>query len=222
MIENIKYIAKLSTIAIFTYLKINILAVFSTVMVVIIEFFLLTKDIDAGHSGHVSAIPFLVMTFLSRPIGSILWYLTCFCSPILFFSLGNKYILSKLAHNVISDKSESLIHPLLERILNKFQAKQPKILKNAGDFSVNKLKIIQDIQNDKSENKWLRKIIVFGMKKISLDDVDFSKENQNFFDIIREKTVQSLKDLSEPSRKMIWMTVAAQWGILVFIWLTKF
>lgn len=222
MKENFKYFAKLSGIAIASFLKINILAVFSTVIVIIIEFFLLTKNIDAGHSGHASAIPFLILTFFARPFGSVLWYLTCICSPFLFFALGNKYIISKLSHKLITDKSESLINPLLERIFKKFQTKQPEILKNTGDFSLNKLKIIQEIKNDKTENKWMRKIIVFGMKKIKLDDVDFNKENQNFYDIIKEKTLQSLKDISEPSRKLIWIAIAIQWAILIFIWLTKY
>lgn len=222
MKENFKYFAKLSGIAIASFLKINILAVFSTVIVITIEFLLLTKNIDAGHSGHASAIPFLILTFFARPVGSILWYLTCICSPFLFFALGNKYIISKLSHKLITDKSESLINPLLERIFQKFQAKQPEILKNTGDFSLNKLKIIQEIKNDKAENKWIRKIIVFGMEKIKLDDVDFNKENQNFYDIIKEKTIQSLKNISEPSRTLIWATIAIQWAILIFIWLTKY
>jgi hypothetical protein len=220
--ENFKYFAKLSGVAIASFLKINILAVFSTVIVIIVEFLILTKNIDAGHSGHASPIPFLLLTFFTRPVGSILWYLTSICSPFLFFALGNKYIISKLSHKLITDKSESIINPLLERIFQKFKTKQPEILKNTGDFSLNKLKIIQEIKNDTIENKWMRKIIVFGMKKIKLDDVDFNKENQNFYDIIKEKTLQSLKDISETSRKLIWITIAIQWAILIFIWLTKY
>ncbi|MEO8516691.1 MAG: hypothetical protein ABI426_08105 [Flavobacterium sp.] len=222
MKENFKYIAKLSAIAIASFLKINILGLFSTVFVVIIEYILLTKNIDAGHSGHLSAIPFLLLTFSARPIGSVLWYLTCISSPFLFFALGNKYILSKLSNKLITDKSESLINPLLEKVLLKFQTKQPVVLKNAGDFTLNKLKIIQEIKNDNAENKWLRKVIIFGMKKIKLDDVDFNQEDQNFYDIIKVKTIQTLKKMSEPSRKLIWITIAAQWTIMLFIWITKY
>lgn len=222
MKENLKYIARLSIIAIFSFLKINILATLSTVIVAIIGFFLLTKNIDAGNSGHASPLPFLLMTFMARPVGSILWYLICFGSSILFFMLGNKYILQKLANKVITDKSESVINPLLERFLQKFKTKQPEILKNAGDFSIHKLKLIQEIKNDPSENKWLRKIIVFGMKKIKIEDVDFNKEDQNFFDVIQEKTIQVLKDISKPSRTPIWIGLAIQWIIVLFIWLTKY
>ncbi len=108
------------------------------------------------------------------------------------------------------------------RIFNKFQLKQPEVLKNSCDFTLNKLKIIDEIKNDQNENKWLKKIIVFGLKKIKLDDVDFNKEYQNFYNIIKEKTIQSLKDISEPSKKSIWIAIAIQWMIFMFIWFTKF
>ncbi|MPT32326.1 MAG: hypothetical protein E2600_11815 [Chryseobacterium sp.] len=222
MNENLKYIAKLSASAASSFLKINILGAFSTVIVIILEFTILIKGIDAGHSAHASAIPFLLMMFFARPVGSVLWYLTCLASPYVFFLFGNQYIISKITNKVITDKSESLIIPILDRVLNKFQAKQPNVLRNTGDYSMNKLKIIQAIRNDKSENKWLRKIIVFGMKKVKMDGIDFTQENLNFYDIIKVKTIQTLKNISEPSRNMIWITIGAQWAILLFIWLTKF
>lgn len=123
MKENLKYIAKLSTTALFSFLKINILATFSTVIVAIIGFFLLTKNINAGNSGHASPLPFLLMTFLARPLGSILWYLICLGSPFLFFTLGNKYILQKLASKIITDKSESAINPFVRKSTTKIQDK---------------------------------------------------------------------------------------------------
>ncbi|MEN4760845.1 hypothetical protein ABEG63_10975 [Chryseobacterium sp. C39-AII1] len=222
MKENLKYIAKLSAIAISSFLKINLLGAFSTILLVVIEFILLTKGIDAGHSGHAGAAPFLIMVFLSRPVGSILWLITCFASPFLFFTLGNQYILSKLANRLINDKSESVITPILDKILSAVQKKQPQVMKNTGDFTLNKLKVINAIKNDKSENKWLKKIIVFGMEKIKMDDIDFNQENLNFYDIIKIKTIQSLNSISEPSRNLIWITTGAQWVLFFFIWLTKY
>lgn len=222
MNENLKYIAKLSASAAASFLKINILGAVSTVIVFILEFTILIKGIDAGHSAHASAIPFLLIMFFARPVGSVLWYVTCLASPFIFFLFGNQYIISKITNKVITDKADSLIIPILDRFLNKFHWKQPDVLRNTGDYSMNKMKIIQAIKNDKSENKWLRKIIVFGMKKVKLDDIDFTQENLNFYDIIKVKTIQALQNISEPSRSMLWIAIGIQWVFLLFIWLTKF
>lgn len=222
MKENLKYVAKLSAMAIASFLKINLLGAFSTVLLIVIEFILLTKDIDAGHSGHAGAAPFLIMVFLARPVGSVIWLITCFASPFLFFTFGNQYILTKLANRLINDKSESIITPILDKILLAVQTKQPQVLKNTGDFTLNKLKVINAIKNDKTENKWLKKIIVFGMEKIRMDDIDFDQEKLNFYDIIKIKTIQSLNSISEPSRNVIWITLGVQWAFFLFIWLTKY
>ncbi|WP_136668069.1 hypothetical protein [Flavobacterium sp. H122] len=222
MTENIKYFSKLSLSGIISFLKINILTTASTVTIGIIGFIILTKNINAGNSGHVSAIPFLVMTFGARPIGSILWYIVILGSPFLFFALGNKYVLTKLANRIIVDKSDTLLNPVLDKLFNKFKANQSNTIKSAADYSMNKLKLIENIKKDKTENKWLKRIIVFGMKKVKMDDVDFNKEGQNFHDILKLKTIETLKDISEPDKTIIWITLGVQWGVLLFIWLTKF
>lgn len=96
------------------------------------------------------------MTFANRPIGSILWFLVCVLSPFLFFAIGNKYILNKIANKIVNEKFETLIYPLLDKVLSKSSAlKQNKLVKNSADFSVQKLKLIQNIKND-SENKLLK------------------------------------------------------------------
>lgn len=222
MTENLKYFSKLSLSGIISFLKINILGSISTVVVAIIGFIILTKNINAGSSGHVSAIPFLIMTFASRPIGSILWYIIVLGSPFLFFALGNKYVLTKLANKIIVDKSDTLINPALDKLLNKFKAKQPDTVKSVADYSMTKLKLIENIKKDETENKWLKRIIIFGMKKVKMDDVDFNKEGQNFYDILKLKTIETLKNISEPNKNILWLCLAAQWGLLAFIWLTKF
>ncbi|OWP83405.1 hypothetical protein BWK59_10735 [Flavobacterium davisii] len=220
--DNFKYTTKLFSIAFFTYFKIITISLVSTIIVFIIELILLLRGIDSGHSAHVSAIPFSLMFLTTRPIGAILCLLTFFLSPMLFFVITNKYVITKLTHKIINDKSESLIIPAFDKFLSKFLSKQPKILKDAGNFTHNKLLLIQNIQNDRTENKWLRKIIIFGMKKIKLDDVDFDKEGQNFSEIVKLKTIQQLKAISEPNKTAILLVLLFQWLSLFFIWITKY
>jgi hypothetical protein len=222
MNENLKYFSKLSLLGAISFLKINMLASVSTIVVTILGFIILTKNVTIESSGHVSTISFLVMTFVARPIGSIFWYITLLGSPFIFFALGNKYVLSKVANKIIVDKSDTLLNPALDKLLNKFKSNHPNVIKNAGDYSMTKLKLMENIQKDQTENKWLRRIILFGMKKVKMDDVDFNKEDQNFYDMFKLKTIEILKDVSEPNKNMIWLTLAVQWLVLTFIWLTKF
>jgi hypothetical protein len=222
MIENLKYFSKLSLSGIVSLIKINTLGSISTIAVTIIGIINLSKDINVVSSGHVSAIPFITSTFASRPVGFILLCLSLFAFPVLIYMFANKYVLKKLANKIIIDKSETILNPMLDRLFDKFKANQPGSVKNAADYSINKLKLIENIKNDKTENKWLKRIIVFGLKKVKMDDVDFNKEDQNFYDILKIKTLETLHEISEPSKNIIWLTLGTQWLILGFICLTKF
>lgn len=221
MKENFKYFVKLSSIGAASLIKINLLGIFSTVIVAIIGAVFLVKNIDPGHSAHVSPIPFLALLFAARPVGSILWLISTFGSPWLFIFFGNKYTIKKVANKLITDKSESLIHPLLDKVLQKFHKNQPQIVRSAGDYSMTKMRIIHEIKNDQSENKWLRKILVFAMKKVNMDDIDFNQENLNFYEIIKLKTIQTLESITKPSRNTIWILLTIQWAIVLFIALTN-
>lgn len=222
MQENFKYIAKLSGSALFSFIKINLLGTISTIIVVVIGFFLLTQDVNVGSSGHATPIPFIIATFILRPVSTILFSIVFFSSSALFLTFGNKYIISKLVNRITIDKGEGYLVALLDKLMLKYKQQQPAVLRNAGDFTIQKLKVIQDIKNDKTVNKWLRKVIVLGMEKIRLDGIEFNDENQNPYEIIRNRTIESLKNIMEPSRKMIWMIFALQWAILLFIWSSKF
>lgn len=222
MIENLKYFSKLSLSGVVSFIKINTLGSISTIAVAIIGIINLSKDINAGSSAHVSAFQFLTLTFSTRPVGFTLLCLIIFGIPVALYILGNKYVISKLTNKVIVDKSDVLIDPALDKLFNKFKEKQSDSIKNIGDYSLTKLKLIDSIKKDQTENKWLRKIIVYGMQKVKIDEMDFNKEGISFYEIFKDKTIEILKDVSEPNKNMIWLTLAVQWLVLTFIWLTKF
>jgi hypothetical protein len=215
MKERIKYFAKLSSTAALSWIKINLLGAFSTAVVFIIAIIFLAKNIDAGHSAHVSAIPFLIMVFMNKPLSSIL-FLGIFFSPFLIFALGNKYIISKLINKVIKDKSEVYLEPFIDKMFSKFQEKQPDLIKKGADASLVKLKLINQIKAE-SENKWLKRIITFGLKKIKLDEVDFSNQKVSFSEIIKTKLITALHEFSEPSKKGIFIILGLQWLFLLII-----
>lgn len=216
MLEKLKYIGKLSAIAAFSFLKIYLLGIISTIAVCIIDYILLSKNIRAG---HVSASAFLHLIFSTRPIGTIWWFLSIAVAPFLYFIYGKKYILSKITHKVISDKAESLLHPILDKIIAKIKAKRPDKEKNIVDFTHEKTEFIQELKSDKSENKWLKKMLILGLKKTKLEGIDNSKKNLDIYELIKNKVIWSLKEMTEPSRSSIWMIFGLQWLGVLFIWL---
>ena len=213
MNDNLKYTAKLFGSATFSFIKINILGQLLFAFIGVIT--LCTIVYQSGNGmGHITGSAIIMLLFALRPIGFSLTVLSLIAIPFLLFSLGNKYILSKTIHKLLSDKGEVLLFPIIDKVLNKIKSNQPDLLKKGTDTAKLKLKLIQEIK-DSSDNKWLKKIIIYGFQKISLEEVDFKDENVSFTEIIKDKIITGLKNVSEPSRKFFWIILGLD--ILLFI-----
>ena len=222
MKEKIRYFAKISSVALFSFIKINLLGFISTFFCFTIGLYLLSASINSGIPnqglGHGnSGILFIVFCFLARPIGTILLILI-FSAPFLYFMLGNKYIISKMITRLIKDKSEDTINPLLEKVLKKVKTNQPQLLKKGADLSLTKIELLNQVKSE-TDNKWLKKVILFGLKKVKLDDVDFNRDNIDFSTILKTKTINALQNVREPSRKSILLVLTLQFIFLFIIWL---
>lgn len=208
MKDNLKFAGTLFSSAAFTFFKINILGQF---LIILIEIFTFCTIIyQSGHgTGHMNGSAIVIVLFALRPIGYTLTVLSIFATPFILFSFGNKYILSKTIHKLLSEKGEELLFPIIDKILTKVQSNQPELLRAGTDKTKLKLKLLQEIRDSK-ENKWLKKIILYGFKKVNLDDVDFSDENVSFTDIIKNKIIIGLKNISEPSRNFFWIILGIE------------
>jgi len=76
------------------------------------------------------------------------------------------------------------------------------------------LKILQEIRDSK-ENKWLKKIIIYGFKKVELDEIDFKNENVSFTEILKGKIIDKLEDISQPSRLFFYLILG--WQALILL-----
>ncbi len=217
MNERVIYFAKLTGMSIFSFIKINMLGATSTAIFALVGFILLNKNIDPGPSVHGSPIPYLMQIFLSKPFTSSLFYLVFVASPFLFFFLGNKYILSKVIHKVLRDKSENYLEPILDRVLIKIKEIKDNLIGNGENYKNIKIKLTNQLKNE-NENKWLKRTISYGLKKAKLDDVDFKDENLSHVDVIKKKIIQTLMDVSLPSRRAIWILILIQWIVVLLIW----
>ncbi|WP_300675580.1 hypothetical protein [Soonwooa sp.] len=220
MKEKLKYIAKISSIGVFNFLKVNTLGAFSTIISCIIGFFMIGSSIDAGHTGHAGVVPFLVITFITRPISSVLWLVSAFVSPYLFFALANKYALMKVANRFVKDHSDEYIKQVLDKIINMVLADNSFASKGA-DYAMLKLKMLDQLKQEQ-ENKWLKRIIAFGIKKINLDDIDFQDKTLTPKVVISNKILAAIENFTDASLKPTWILIGIQWLLLVFYWLVKF
>ena len=118
-------------------------------------------------------------------------------------------------NRLISDKGEQLLFPIIDRILNKIKTNQPQLMQSGVDKTKLQLKVLQEIRDSK-ENKWFKKIIAYGFKKVELDEIDFKDENVSFTEIVKNKIIDKLKDISEPSRLFFYLILGWQ-ALILFL-----
>lgn len=213
MNDNLKYATKIFGSATFSFFKINIIGQILYAIIGICTICTIIYQ-SGAKMGHINGPAIVLVLFALRPIGFGLTLISLFAGPFLLFSLGNKYIISKTINKLLSDKGEVLLYPIIDKVLNKIKINQPDLLKQGTDKTKLKLKLIQEIRDSK-DNKWLKKIIIYGFKKVSLEDVDFKDENVSFTEIIKDKIITGLKNISKPSRNFFWIILAIQ--IIIFI-----
>jgi hypothetical protein len=217
MNDNLKYVTKLVSSSTFSFFKINIIGQLLVALISVLSLSVIIYQSSSGPGlGHVSGGAVVLVLFALRPIGFSLVVLCLFVLPFLLFSLGNKYIISKTINKLLSDKGEVLLFPIIDKVLNKVKTKQPDLLKQGADKTKLQLRLIQEIR-DSNDNKWLKKIIIYGFKKISLEDIDFKDENVSFTDIIKDKIITGLKNVSQPSRNFFWIILGIQITVLILV-----
>lgn len=216
--DKIKYGAKLTATAAFSFFKINIIGSVLTAIVVVASFLIMIGQCfgNGPGPGHASAGAFLVILFSMRPVAFILTTSILFISPIILFALGNKYILLKTANRLIKDKGESLLSALIEKIILRVKEKQPELLKKGADATKLKLKFLQEIK-DSNDNKWIKRITTYGLNKINLNEIDFGDEHLSFSEIVKLKIFNSIQNIGKPSEKFFWITIIVQFLVLLLI-----
>ncbi|MCY1540660.1 hypothetical protein D9M68_763130 [compost metagenome] len=216
MKENIKYLARLTAMVTGTWLKINLFFGSISVISIFLGLFFLLKDIDSGHSGHTSAAPALVLMFIQKPVGSILWLLMLACIYLVFLFSG-KYIIAKLINRIVQDKSETIIIPLLDKIISRAKALQPGAVRKGIDAAVVRMQLSEQLKSE-GGYKWINRIIHFALKRIALNDVDFTDPELKLDAVIKDRIIQFLKDTSTPDKTSLWLILGFQCLALLFIY----
>lgn len=214
--EDVKYFAKLFGRATFSFLKINLIGQFAIAILCVGTLMLIIMQTYPSGGGpvHTSGEAAVAVLFMQRPIAFGLTVISILASPFLLFSMGNKYVMFKTINRLIADKGEKLLFPILDKILLKVKEHQPELFRQGVDKTKLQLRILQEIRDSK-QNKWLKKIITFGFKKVDLNEIDFKDENVSFSEIIKIKIIDQVKGISEPSRLFFWVILGINALILI-------
>lgn len=211
MIDQVKYFGKLSSIAVFTLVKLHALAMLSSsVSLFVVILSMITSGAAAPHASGPAAILVLAA---SRPLHCVLALLIV-ASGFVLVMLSGKYAVKKVIHRIVTDKSESTILPFLNKAIEKFRKGRPAIMDRASSASTAKMNLIQEARKE-GGNRWLRGAVVLGLKKARLDDVDLAKDDTHVSEVIRDRTMVALQETSKPGKTMFWALILVQWVMVL-------
>lgn len=215
MIDRIKYIATLSTVGIINLVLTYSLTILCTLLTVALSLFHLLHTPDTAVGPHSGGEVTALMIALQKPLQVVL-IIIIFVLGYVAIAAGTRYAAAKVTHRIVKDKSENYIYPLLDTVIAKCRALQPEPLKKGANFAVIKLRFIQNISAEK-ENKWVKRALTLGLKKLNLNETDLNREGLDMYDIIREKTIKALYENTSPSMVFMLIMLFAQWICMVLI-----
>lgn len=163
--------------------------------------------LGGGHAGAGFAI---FINFIFHPISAVLWLIAGIILPIVYFSLANKIVLKSLIYKILHHKGESMIYPLMDKLLNEFRQKQPSTIKATTDYSLKKLKLMESIKHGNG-NALLKRVVMFGLDKVKLNDVELNREGRDFYEVVKIATVQQLQQISRPTWWPLIIVMLLQW-----------
>jgi hypothetical protein len=215
MNNQLKQISILARIGLFSWVKIMSLSIVSTILSFILGVYYFFKNITESELSSNNWLGGIWGIITSNLTAAFFLFLV-FNSIWLLIYLANDYVMYKIIYQLISDNSEKVLEPILDKSLASMKTKFPKLMQKGADYSMTKLKLIEEIKSSK-ENRFIKKIIVFCLDQVYLADVDLNKENVSFEEILKLKFIQILKGITEPTRIWILLVILFQWLVVFFI-----
>lgn len=210
-----KQTSTLARIGLVSWIRILVLAVFSTVSSFLFGIYYFFKSIRLSEFSENNWWSNLIEVFTSHLFSAFLLFLV-FNSIWLLIYLGNEYVTYKIIHQLVSDNSEKIIEPILDKSLASLKQKFPNLMQKGANFSMTKLKLIEEIKSSK-EKRFMKKIILLCLDQVYLADVDLKNENITFETILKFKIIQILKGITEPTRLWILVVILFQWLVVIYI-----
>lgn len=215
MNEQVKYFAKLSAVAVFTVVKMYALAMVSTALSLVACLLIMIASVT-GAAPHVSGAAAILVLIAAQPLQSFLALVILACGVPLVV-LSGKYAMNKVVHRIISDKGERMIAPFMDKVIERYRKNRPAVMDRASDATLAKMRLAQEAKKE-SGDRWLRGALALAFKKARLDDIDLSKEDARLGDVIRDRTMLAMREMSQPSKTLYWTAIGVQWICVLLAW----
>lgn len=214
--NQLKYLSKLSATFLFSVLKIYGIGILSTVIVMVAGIYILSASFGSG-LGHSGAYLFIVAAITTKPVSASLFFLLMIAAPFCIGILATKYAMSNVISKLVQVYSEPILIPAIDKVMNKFRSGQPAVIRNSADYALVKIQLINEFKNS-SENKIIKKVLSYALKKMSFDELDLKNGNISFYDLIKTKLIEKLHELAEPSAMIFYIYIGLQWLSLALLY----
>lgn len=202
--------------AVFTVLKLYMVAMLSSVASLVISVIILITSAP-GAAPHASGAAALLVLASTRPWNCIIALLIV-VTGFLLIILAGKYTVNKVVHRIVSDKSENTILPLLNKVIEQFRQGRPAAMDKVSEATWSKMRLIQEVK-EHSENPWVRRALVFAFKKARLEDIDLARQDMQLSELIRDRTMLAIREMSTPDKSLFWIVIGIQWVLVLTAYL---
>ena len=167
----------------------------------------------AGHAGGAGAIAGIVALLLQNFWATLL-LLISIAGFAVYASLASRYALQKAMFLSWENKLGDILIEKLSSLLNKLWPGKAAP-KEIQDVTMVKSTLREAVKQDKDTPKIGKRILNYWLKKVSLDDIDFTNPNQDIKTVLIQKLKAFIGEKLEPSSAAF--LVIAVLHILIFI-----
>lgn len=214
----IKSITKVTAAAAFKWVKTLVPGVLFSIICLIISIILISNNSGsgmsaAGHTGIAGALLAIPVLFTIDFWVMLLMICSLLAFP-LYFVLANKLALQTAISSVWKHNLQDWFVDKITRYLDKTVSKSEKLNK-INDYATAKLQLADAVRKDSDTSKWQKKILSYILKKIRLDDIDFSDENISLSNIIAGKINDLFSGFVETSNRPFYLALLGQLLLLI-------
>ena len=220
MKSTIKSIAKITGKSAFKWLVIFVPALFFSVFCFVTAIFLLSNNTGggfsgAGHAGWLGAVLGVFILFGKDFWVMLLATLSLLAFPAIYFTVANKLAIQSAISSIWENKLQGWFSDKVATYSDKITNDHSSKLSKINDYASVKMQLVNSVKQDGTTNKWQKRILKFILKKIHLDDIDFSDKDLKLSNVIAVKMNQVLSELAKPSNKLFYIVFGVHVLLLI-------